>query len=301
MSNPTFSWRVDEDAPLLLRTFLREKKQVSKRLLAAVKFKGGLLRVNEMEATVRHVVKTGDLVTMVLPPESPSLSLQPEQLLFGIPYEDEHLLVADKPGHMATIPSRDRPGGSLANGVLHYYKQQHLQATFHAVNRLDRGTSGLLIVAKHRYAHDLLSRLQQQGGVKRCYKALVTGVLSEKAGIINAPIDRKPGSIIEREVGPGGKSAITHYKVEAESKTHSLVSLQLETGRTHQIRVHFAYIGHPLVGDGLYGDHDEALAHQALHCDRVALTHPFTDEVLYVEKSLPKEWRPFVEGMHPIH
>lgn len=86
-------------------------------------------------------------------------------------------------------------------------------------------------------------------------------------------------------MGPGGKSAITHYKVEAESKTHSLVSLQLETGRTHQIRVHFAYIGHPLVGDGLYGDHDEALAHQALHCDRVALTHPFTDEVLYVEKA----------------
>lgn len=113
----------------------------------------------------------------------------------------------------------------------------------------------------------------------------MTGVLSEKVGIIDVPIDRKPGSIIEREVGPGGKSAITHYKVEAESNTHSLVSLQLETGRTHQIRVHFAYIGHPLVGDGLYGDHDEGLPHQALHCDHVAFTHPFTDEVLYVEKT----------------
>ncbi|WP_054710884.1 RluA family pseudouridine synthase, partial [Bacillus sp. JCM 19041] len=244
MARPIFRWRVEkEEAPILLRAFLCEKKLVSKRLLAAVKFKGGMLKVNGQQATVRKQLNEGDEVIMELAPEEKSTFLEPENLDFNICYEDRDVLVVEKPAQMATIPSIDKPRGSLANAVMFYYQEAGIESTFHAVNRLDKGTSGLLIVAKHRYAHDLLAKAQLTGKVKRSYKALVEGRLPTRNGIIDKPIGRKPSSIIEREVRADGKKAITHYWVEAQSSNHSLVSLELRTGRTHQIRVHMADFG----------------------------------------------------------
>lgn len=300
MARPIFSWHVEKkEAPILLRAFLCEKKHVSKRLLAAVKFKGGMLKVNGQKATVRKQLNAGDEVVMELAPEERSTFLESEKLDFNIFYEDRDVLVVEKPAQMATIPSIDNPRGSLANAVMFYYQETGVESTFHAVNRLDKGTSGLLIVAKHRYAHDLLAKSQMMGKVKRSYKALVEGSLPKKDGIIDAPIGRKPSSIIEREVRSDGKKAITHYRVEAQSSSHSLVALELRTGRTHQIRVHMADFGFPLVGDRLYGGVNTHLLHQALHCDKLIFTQPFTGEELTIISDLPQQWAIYMNGMIP--
>ncbi|WZX99378.1 RluA family pseudouridine synthase [Bacillus sp. FSL W7-1360] len=290
------SWVVQkEEAPMLLRTFLREKKSVSKRLLAAVKFKGGQLEVNGQEVTVRHLLQPGDTVRMVLPPEYPTL--QPEPTPFMIHFEDDHILVAEKKAGMSTIPSREHPYGSLAQAVLHYYQEHQIQATFHAVNRLDKGTSGLLLIAKHGYAHERMSQLQKQGQLKRCYQALIQGQLPPTLDVIDAPIGRQDTSIITREVRADGKCARTHVKTGASSPDYSLIELQLETGRTHQIRVHLAYIGYPLVGDELYGGQPATFAHQALHCHKLAFKHPFSGEWLSFQLALPFSWFPYMKGM----
>src|SRR5699024_42782 len=152
-----------------------------------------------------------------------------------------------------TAPSPHNQTGTVANGLLAYYEVNNIPYTVHAVTRLDKDTSGLLLIAKHRYSHSLLATSQLAGKVQRQYKAVIGGHLLDKEGTINAPIGRKADSIIERAVVKNGKEAITHYKVEAESEKYSFLDVELETGRTHQIRVHFSSIGHPVAGDSLYG------------------------------------------------
>nr|WP_239586814.1 RluA family pseudouridine synthase [Shouchella xiaoxiensis] len=282
---------------LILRAFLHEKKGVSKRLLAAVKYRGGALAVNGQAVTVRHQLQIGDEVTLKLPPENQSELILPENIDLQICYEDLDLLIINKPAQMATMPSMNHPRQTLANAVLFYYKETGTEATFHAVNRLDRGTSGLLIIAKHRYAHDLLSQAQQTGRLTRTYQALVAGTLMDE-GIFNAPIGRKPTSIIERMVREDGKKAVTLYKSLASSEGYSLVELSLKTGRTHQIRVHLSGAGFPLLGDELYGGDRSLLDHQALHCNRVKLQHPFTNEPLVIECKSPSSWTPIIRRMN---
>ncbi|MCM3715585.1 RluA family pseudouridine synthase [Alkalihalobacillus oceani] len=285
-------WIVGSDCDQqLLRLFLREGCQLSKRTLADIKFNGGRILLNGREATVRATVYEGDRVTVELPPEEVSPSMQPEKLELKIVYEDSHLLVLNKPAGMATIPSREHPRHSLANAVLGYYQEKAIPATFHAVNRLDKDTSGLLVVAKHRFAHDRLSKLQQQGRLKRRYLAIVAGKLSEERGTIDLPIARQDDSIITRQVDARGQRAITHYEVEAYLEHATFVKIALETGRTHQIRVHFSHVGHPLLGDDLYGGPVEQIKRQALHCYRLEVEHPFTEEILVFEQPLPGDMK----------
>ncbi len=174
----TLQWIVGSDCDkLLLRLFLRERCQLSKRALADIKFNGGRILLNGQDVTVRAIIRKGDQVMVSLPAETVSPTVQPEAIEIDIVYEDEHVLVINKEAGMATIPSREHPNHTLANAVLGYYKQKEIPATFHAVNRLDKDTSGLLLVAKHRLAHDRLSKLQQDGKLKRYYLALVEGQL----------------------------------------------------------------------------------------------------------------------------
>lgn len=297
MNRTELTWRVEKsDEQLMLRAFLHDKKAVSKRLLAAVKYRGGALAVNGKEVTVRHQLQLGDKVMLRLPPEERSEILLPEPIPINIYYEDLDLLIVDKPALMATMPSTNHPKHTLANAVLAYYENTGTEATFHAVNRLDRGTSGLLVIAKHRYAHDLLAQAQQAGLLKRTYQAVVEGELIHE-GIFNASIGRKPTSIIERAISSDGKRAVTLYKSIACSDTHSLVELALKTGRTHQIRVHLSGAGFPLVGDQLYGGDNSKLLHQALHCNKVQLKHPITNDWLQFESELPGSWNPFIDKM----
>lgn len=290
MSNylTTLKWKVDADwNNQLLRLFLRENCHISKRALADIKFNGGLILLNQQEVTVRALLKEGDEVKVCLPPEEVSLSVTPEMVQLDITFEDDHLLVINKKAGMSTIPSREHPSGTLANAVIGYYIRNGHQATFHAVNRLDKDTSGLLIVAKHRLAHDRLSKLQKEGELKRYYTAIVSGCIERDTGVINAPIGRDPTSIIARTVREDGKHALTHFRVIKRSFEETLVEMKLETGRTHQIRVHFSYIGHPLLGDDLYGGTREQISRQALHCHRIKFQHPFENKVLTIKQDIP--------------
>ncbi|MFJ5765479.1 RluA family pseudouridine synthase [Lysinibacillus sp. NPDC093210] len=268
----------------LLREALAEW-QISKRALTAIKFDGGLLTVNGTEQNVRYPLHIGDQVEVKFPPEEKSDGLAIEYGKLAVIYEDEALLVLDKPAHQSTIPSREHPTKSIANDVCGYFEQQSLASTIHIVTRLDRDTSGLLCIAKHAHIHHLMGLAQRLGEVSREYEAIVHGHLAEDWQSIVAPIGRKETSIIEREVRQDGQYAHTdvtvlqRFSVQGEPMTH--IRLKLHTGRTHQIRVHMSYLGHPLVGDDLYGGSRKLIDRQALHCVSLCLQHPLTKEKHY--------------------
>lgn len=294
MRGITLQWHVETNQhQCLLRDFLRKEKQISRLALTDIK-KNGKLLVNGAEVTVRSVVSLGDEITVVFPVEKRSEGLIAKNIPLSVVYEDEHLLVINKQAFLATIPSRYHPEQSLANAVLFYYDRNEIACTFHAVNRLDRDTSGLLIVAKHRYAHDLLTRQQRLGQVKRTYLAIVDGHIKSDKGTISAPIGRKQESIIEREVTDDGQEAVTHYQVIKFLENETVVQLQLETGRTHQIRVHMASIGHPLLGDDLYGGHLTKINRQALHSWQLQFFHPISKQPMSFDVSPPEDMSAFL-------
>ncbi|TCT22400.1 23S rRNA pseudouridine1911/1915/1917 synthase [Melghiribacillus thermohalophilus] len=267
-------WTIEKkDAGMLVRDYLRTVRAFSRRVLKAVKDEGRILQ-NGHDVTVRSILREGDILEVHLPKETKGKKMEPRYMPLEIVYEDSAVLVVNKPAGIPTIPSRRHSEKSLAQGILHYYREKGLSYTVHVVTRLDRDTSGLLLVAKHRFSHSLLARAQKEKEIKRRYKALIEGHLDMKSGTINAPIGRKEISMIEREVRHDGRPAVTHYEVIREFTDFSLVNIRLETGRTHQIRVHFSYIGHPLLGDDLYGGNKKYLGRQALHCDHLSFTHP---------------------------
>ncbi|OIJ18509.1 RNA pseudouridine synthase [Anaerobacillus alkalidiazotrophicus] len=290
-------WKVEnKDHHCLLRDYLRNVKEISRQALTAVK-QHGELRVNDEEVTVRALLHEGDEVTVVFPPEERSDGMEGRQIPLSIVYEDEHILVINKQPNLPTIPSIYHPNRSLANGVLYYYDVNNIPSTFHAVNRLDRDTSGLLIIAKHRYAHDLFSRQQKLGKVKRTYLAVVHNIMERIDGTINAPIGRKEDSIIEREVRKDGQEAVTNFKVIRYLKKETVVRLILETGRTHQIRVHMASIGHPLLGDDLYGGSIEKISRQALHSWKLQFFHPFLQRELNFSVEPPEDMNKLINEL----
>lgn len=285
------TWFVDSIYDgILLKTFLREIKGISRKTLAETKFKGGAIYVNGTEKTVRTYLKQGDKVDVFFPSEEISEKIKHSSLPLDIIYEDDHLLVLNKPSSIVTIPTRNFAEDSIAGMVLHYYQTIGWPATFHAVNRLDRDTSGLMLVAKHRYIHDLCIKLQQKGLIQRIYAALVVGQIPWQYGSIHSPISRNPASIIERHIHVDGQRATTHYNRIKSDKLVTHVQLQLETGRTHQIRIHMASLGHPLVGDTLYGGEMLHMNRQALHSNKLAFRHPVTGEILQFQANIPEEF-----------
>ena len=288
------NWTVlNQEAGMMLREFLLRKKNISRSMLTDIKFKGGQLAVNGAHQNVRTILKEGDIVQVVFPEEQVSETMLPRQIPLRICYEDEHFLLINKQANLPTIPSRHSTA-SLAEGVLHYYKSQKLNRTIHAVNRLDRDTSGLVLFAKHRYAHDLLSRQQKNKEMKRSYLAFVHGEIEEE-GEVEAPIGRKEGSIIERSVRSDGQYALTRYQTVKRYNGFSLLELSLQTGRTHQIRVHMAHIGHPLLGDDLYGGTKDLISRQALHSAQLEFYHPFLQKKLRFEAELEEDMRFLIE------
>lgn len=298
MRGITLKWQVEKNQhECLLRDFLRKEKQISRLALTDIK-KYGKLLVNGAEVTVRAVVIFGDEVTVVFPVEKRSEGLQAKNIPLSVVYEDDHLLVINKQAFLVTIPSIYHPEQSLANAVLYYYDRNEIPFTFHAVNRLDRDTSGLLIVAKHRYAHDLLTKQQRLGQVKRTYLAIVHGIIEHDVGTISAPLGRKGESIIEREVADDGQEAVTHYQVVQFLEHETVVQLQLETGRTHQIRVHMASIGHPLLGDDLYGGLITKINRQALHSWQLDFFHPILKQNMSFKADPPEDISKLMRKKH---
>lgn len=288
-------WKITKEmAGIQVKEFLRVEGRFSKRLIIKAKSEAGKILVNDEKKSVRYILKEKDLLEIILPPEQPAVGMVSENIPLDIEYEDAHLLVINKPAGIATIPSRHHPTGTIANGLLYYYEGNGIEATVHVVTRLDRDTSGLMIVAKNQHCHSLFSRAQRANEMERKYKAIVTGKISTLEGIIQQPIGRHPDSIIERVVRKDGQRAITHFSIKERYENATLVKVVLETGRTHQIRVHFASIGHPLVGDSLYGDKSSEINRQALHCSEVVFHHPYTGEKIQLNASLPSDMKDLI-------
>ncbi|MBP2076576.1 RluA family pseudouridine synthase [Oceanobacillus polygoni] len=289
-------WVIDKNnAGLTIREYLQAVHGFSRRIIIAIKQEGKLL-VNDRERTVRYVLSDGDVLEVHFPAEKVSRNLQPEDIDLNIAYEDEAVIVIDKPAGIAAMPSLNHRSGTMANGLIGYYRRIHRESfTVHVVTRLDRDTSGLVLVAKDRYNHSLLSKAQQLNKIKRTYIALVEGHLEKEEGTIDAPIARKTDSIIERTIHENGKRAVTHYKKQSEVGESTMVEIELETGRTHQIRVHFSHYGHPLVGDDLYGGSLQSINRQALHCYELMFEHPITKESITIQSELPKDMQKLLE------
>jgi len=281
---------------ITIKEFLKTQS-ISKAALTDIKFKGGKILVNGKEENVRYSLKNGDRLVVLFPPELPSVGLIPERLPLDIIFEDEYILIVQKEYGMNTIPSREHPTGSLANALVSYYQEHGIKATTHIVTRLDRDTSGLVLIAKHRHIHHLLSEQQKAGDVKRKYIAFAEGEISPLSDTINDPIGRCSDSIIKREVREDGQTAITHYRVVAQHVPFSKLELSLETGRTHQIRVHLAYKGHPLLGDDLYGGKRNEMDRQALHCFFLKFTHPVTKQTMTFAIDLPEDMKKLEQEM----
>lgn len=281
-----FTLRRVVEAPASLRDFLMNDCGISRKMLTQVKQRG-LILVNDEASTVRYAVNIGDEVTVYFPTERPSDTMITSRRPLVILYEDDYLLAVDKPAGIATIPSRLHPDDTLANAVLGYYHQIGLSSAIHVVNRLDRDTSGVVLFAKYAYVHHRFSELQQNGGLSRMYLALVEGRVERQT--ITAPIGRAPDSIMERIVTPDGQYAVTHVLEASERGEYTVLKIALETGRTHQIRVHMRHIGHPLLGDTMYGG-KPVLGRHALHSASATFCHPISGERLCIEAAYPNDF-----------
>ncbi|MCI8475210.1 MAG: RluA family pseudouridine synthase [Oscillospiraceae bacterium] len=248
----------------------------------------GLL-VDGEDIYTSYLVHAGQVVAILADDRAPS-DIVPNEGPVDIRYEDEDLLVVDKPPGLAVHPCAGSWEDSLGARLVHYYGQIGLEADFHPVHRLDKGTSGLMVVAKHPAAQHVLTQALHSGDFLREYLAVCQGCPAPRWGVIDAPLGRTDTSYIRQEVRPDGKRAQTHYEVVETTPRFSLVRLQLETGRTHQIRVHMAYLGHPLAGDFLYGtEAPHLIPRPALHSARLELKQPFTGARLTFEAPLPED------------
>ena len=247
---------------------------------------------NGVWARVYEPLASGDTVTILLTEEASSENIAPTPLPLDIVYEDEDLLIINKPAGMPIHPSQGNYDNTLANACAYYFQQKGEPFTYRCINRLDRDTTGLLIIARHAYSASLLSSMVAKREIHREYLALATGLVPD-SGVIEAPIARVDGSTIEREVNfETGEFARTHYRRLEYKNGYSLVSLKLDTGRTHQIRVHMKYIGHPLPGDFLYNPDYSVIRRQALHSYRLTFTHPITGKELQFTAPLPDDMKP---------
>ncbi len=272
-----------------LGDFLREKGY-SRQLLRQLKeTENGLLR-NGQPTFMTIALKNGDRIRVrLLEKAEGSEAIMPAPLPFEIVYEDEDLLVINKPADMPIHPSFQNHGNTLADALTWHYQQQGKEFVYRCINRLDRDTTGLLIVARHQLSASILSDMVRKREIHREYLAIVEGIPPEK-GTISAPIGRKEGSAILREVNfETGEPARTHFTRLETRNGLSLVSLKLETGRTHQIRVHMGYIGCPLIGDYLYYPDHTRINRQALHSYRLSFLHPITGKALSFTAPLPED------------
>ena len=288
--NRNIDYIVDEDsAGLRVEQFLR-RKRYSGQNLSEIKRMPKSILVNGVHYYMRQELSTGDHLQVRICETQNSEKIPPTKLPLDIIYEDEDLLVLNKPAGMPIHPSLNNYTNSIANALAYYFQSQGKPFIFRCCNRLDRDTSGLTIVSKHLVSGSILSDMTKYREVHREYLAIARGSVTPSEGTIQAPLGRKEGTIIERTVDwEHGEDAVTHYKVVKEANGHSLVSLRLETGRTHQIRIHMKYRGYPLIGYYLYNPDMEYMTRQALHSHHMEFTHPITGEHMSFTAPLPED------------
>ncbi len=274
--------------------FLHKVKKLSVKAISRLK-NHGVVRLNGKDAMLRQIVRAGDFIEIIYPPEETSPYLQPEFVPIEIIYEDNSILVVNKQSGICVHPTKGHPGQTLANGILYHWADNNENYRVHLVNRLDKDTSGLVLIAKHTYEAQQLFDEQQRGGIKRVYLALVRGVILQDDGLLDWPIAREEGRTTKRIVAASGQSALTYYRVKERFENHTLLEIVLETGRTHQIRVHLSHFGYPVVGDVLYGGDvsedklDFLPGRQFLHAYHLSFPHPRSKQMMEYTLELPPE------------
>ena len=270
-----------------IKGIVRGRMGVSAHQLARAKV-AGLLCLNGESVHADHRVAAGQTVSVTLFDDEPEFTVKPESEPVSVLYEDEDLIVIDKPAPLATQSSPKQPDNTLENRLMFRYGEGFV---FRPVNRLDKGTSGLMLAAKHAHAQLKLSADLHTDAFVREYLAVTDGVPAEKSGVIDLPIGKADGATVRREIREDGKPSVTHYEVLEEKNGLALVHLRLETGRTHQIRVHLNAIGCPVYGDFLYGtEQPDVLPERfALHSHYVRFTHPMSGRVMEFTSPLPGE------------
>ncbi len=288
----TFLYTITEEyAGLKISHFLRHEGYSLQNLTDLKKMPESVL-LNGTWSYMNDKLHTGDQLTIHIQESESSRKIPPVELPLDIIYEDEDLMVINKPAGMPTHPSRNNYENTMANALAWYFKQQGKAFVFRCNNRLDRDTSGLTVVSKHMLSGNKMSVMTAERRFHREYLAIVRGQVTPPEGTIEAPLSRKEGSIIERTVDfEKGERAVTHYRVAEEKNGLSLVSLKLETGRTHQIRIHMKYLGYPLIGDYLYNPDMELIGRQALHSHHIEFYHPITGEFMTFTADLPEDMK----------
>ena len=271
-------------------TLLRRELGLSAAGVRRAKALPGGILLDGAPAFTNAVARQGQVLAVDVGDAAGSEQIAPVPGPLTIVYEDQDLVILDKAGGVPVHPSQGHHGDTLANFLLAHYRDQGLTAAFHPVNRLDRGTSGLLVVAKHAHAQEVLKGQLHTPAFRRVYLAVCDGGPQPPSGVVDAPLGPREGSLVEQMVRPDGKDARTRYETLSRSGGRSLVRLELDTGRTHQIRVHMASLGCPLTGDFLYGYEDRSLiSRPALHSAQLSLRQPVTGQELSFTLPLPED------------
>lgn len=279
---------VDSNKYLTIKEVLKSHFDISNRLLLKLKRNNLILKNNKI-CNVNCKLSINDIICVILDFPEDSENIIATEIPLEIVFEDESLLIINKPSGLPVHPSQAHFTYSLSNGVKYYFSKKNVNCKIRPVNRLDKNTSGLVVFAKNQYIQECLIRQMPTHVFQKNYLAILIGNLEKESGMINAPIARKENSIIEREINENGQYAITEYKLIKNFKDYCLVKFTLKTGRTHQIRVHCKYIGHPILGDSLYGIESEIISRQALHAYKISFIHPITKKAMVFEIPLPND------------
>lgn len=286
-----------EGQDVKIRDYMKENLNLSGRFIRGSAM-DRRLRVNGKEVKLNYKLQEDDVIEVTVNAEE-SQNIEGEDLNIKVIYEDDDLLIVDKPPFMVVHPTKSHPMGTLANGVIHHFRSNNDNSIVRLVSRLDRDTSGLIMIAKNQFSHMNLAKSMDKNLIKKSYLAIIHGNLDNQEGTIDLPIGRPTDETIKRAVLEDGQRSITHYKIKESYKEGALVELVLETGRTHQIRVHLSYVGCPIYGEQLYSDFndEELISRQALHAYALTLPHPRSGEILNFESTLPEDMTKLIHNL----
>lgn len=287
----------DKDSGLKIIDVLATSMNISSRLIRKCKNHNNIL-LNNKNGSVNRMVTQGDIISMLL--DHDENTFEPNQIDVVVLYEDGDLIVVDKPPFLVVHPTKGHPEGTLANALSYFQYRMGQNYKIRFINRLDRDTSGIVLIAKNAYSQQVVSEQMQNNLVDKKYYAIVEGVIRDESGTIDLPIEREAELNIRRAVIETGLPSVTHFKVIERYSEHTFIEISLETGRTHQIRVHFSHIGHPILGDHLYGNVSELIARQALHCKEMALKPPRESDKISIVSDMPEDMRNVIEHLRSI-
>lgn len=283
-----------QDSSRTVKSILKGRLELSERLVKRLKYAGHIFR-NDIPVYVNAVVQAGDVIKAVIDFDEQNENIAPEKIDLDIIYEDDYLIAVNKPPNMVVHPTFGHPGGTVANALVNHFMKKGGSLLVRPVNRLDRDTSGIVVFALNQYIQEKLIVQMKSGDFTKEYLGVVHGHMEEKSGAIRLPIERMPGSIMLRRVSPSGAPSVTHFEVLEYFDDATYLRFRLETGRTHQIRVHCQSIGHPLVGDTLYTgcfevDPPDIISRQALHSSRISFSHPAEGRTLEISAPIPPDF-----------